>query len=129
MSTWPGGSSCSAGRRVFAPGARLYHHLSATGGGTLASYYTGRNTMWVIAKDMPGPLIRRHFGRILGAQWTRHAGRAARVARRGGARHGCAGNWRALLGLPRALRLAARRSQSTADRRLLKQLIVCYFAD
>ena len=43
--------------------ARLYHHLSATGGGTLASYYVGRNTIWVIAKDMPGPLIRRHFGR------------------------------------------------------------------
>ena len=41
---------------VFAPAARLYHHLSATGGGVLASYYTGRNTIWVIAKDMPGPL-------------------------------------------------------------------------
>ena len=53
---------------VFAPAARLYHHLSATGGGTLASYYVGRNTIWVIAKDMPGPLIRRHFGRIVRAQ-------------------------------------------------------------
>ena len=50
---------------VFAPEARLYHHLSATGGGTLASYYTGRNTIWVIAKDMPGPLLRRYLGRIV----------------------------------------------------------------
>ena len=33
----------------FAPAARLYHQLSATGGGTLASYYTGRNTITVIA--------------------------------------------------------------------------------
>ena len=53
---------------VFAPAARLYHHLSATGGGKLASFYVGRNTIWVIAKDMPGVLIRRHFGRIVKAQ-------------------------------------------------------------
>ena len=32
----------------FAPRARVYHHLSATGGGALASYYTGRNTLWVL---------------------------------------------------------------------------------
>jgi GT2 family glycosyltransferase len=74
----------------FAPAARLYHHLSATGGGTLASYYTGRNTINVIAKDMPGPLLRRHFGRIARAQWqvTRDAlqawrGEAARARLRG----------------------------------------------
>ena len=65
----------------FAPAARLYHHLSATGGGVLASYYTGRNTVWVIAKDMPGPLIRRHFGRIITAQWRRDAGCLAGMAR------------------------------------------------
>jgi GT2 family glycosyltransferase len=74
----------------FAPAARLYHHLSATGGGALASYYTGRNTITVIAKDMPGPLIRRHFGRIVRGQWrvTRDAlaawrGEAARARLRG----------------------------------------------
>lgn len=86
----------------FAPAARLYHHLSATGGGTLASYYTGRNTMWVIAKNMPGPLIRRHFGRIIGAQWrvTRDALAAWRgVAARARLRGQVAG----LLGLPRVL--------------------------
>jgi GT2 family glycosyltransferase len=75
---------------VFAPAARIYHHLSATGGGTLASYYTGRNTLWVIAKDMPGPLLRRNWRRILAAQWrvTRDAvkawrGTAARARLRG----------------------------------------------
>jgi GT2 family glycosyltransferase len=74
----------------FAPHARLYHQLSATGGGTLASYYTGRNTITVIAKDMPGPLIRRHLARIISAQWrvTRDAlrawrGEAARARLRG----------------------------------------------
>ena len=54
---------------VFAPAARLYHHLSATGGGVACQLLCGRNTLWVIAKDMPGPLIRRHFGPIVRAQW------------------------------------------------------------
>ncbi len=78
---------------VFAPAARLYHHLSATGGGTLASYYVGRNTIWVIAKDMPGPLIRRHFGRIVRRAVAHHAGCVARLARPVGAGPACAGNW------------------------------------
>ncbi len=30
-------------KAVFAPEARVYHHLSATGGGVIASYYVGRN--------------------------------------------------------------------------------------
>jgi len=30
-------------KAVFAPDARVYHHLSATGGGRIASYYVGRN--------------------------------------------------------------------------------------
>ena len=30
-------------KTVFAPQARVYHHLSATGGGRIASYYVGRN--------------------------------------------------------------------------------------
>jgi GT2 family glycosyltransferase len=87
---------------VFAPAARLYHHLSATGGGTLASFYTGRNTIWVIAKDMPGPLIRRNFGRIVCAQAkvTRDALRAWRgAAARARLRGQLAGLW----GLPRVL--------------------------
>ncbi len=32
-------------RTLFVPEARVYHHLSATGGGRLASYYVGRNTV------------------------------------------------------------------------------------
>ena len=32
-------------KSVFAPEARVYHHLSATGGGVIASYYVGRNTL------------------------------------------------------------------------------------
>ena len=87
---------------VYAPAARLYHQLSATGGGALASFYTGRNTVWVIAKDMPGPLLRRSLGRILRSQWgiTRDAlaawrGTAARARLRG--------QLAGLLGLPKVL--------------------------
>lgn len=45
---------------VFAPQARVYHHLSASGGDVLASYYVGRNTIWMIAKNMPRSLLRRN---------------------------------------------------------------------
>lgn len=87
---------------IFAPQARLYHHLSATGGGVLASYYVGRNTVWVIAKDMPTPLIRKHFSRIVAAQW-RVAWDAARAWRGAAARARLRGQLAGLVGLPRVV--------------------------
>jgi len=75
---------------VFVPRARVYHMLSATGGGVLASFFTGRNTIWVLAKDVPGWLLRRCWRRMLAAQWgiARNAlaawqGAAARARLRG----------------------------------------------
>lgn len=53
---------------VFAPHARVYHRLSASGGDTLASYYVGRNTIWMIAKNMPRGLVLHNWGAIVGAQ-------------------------------------------------------------
>jgi GT2 family glycosyltransferase len=88
---------------VYAPEARLYHHLSATGGGVLASFYTGRNTIWVIAKDMPGPLIRRHLGRIFRGQW-RVTMEALRAWRGEAARARLRGQLAGLAGLPAVLR-------------------------
>jgi len=81
----------SAGWRCwYTPQAIVYHKLSATGGGPIASYYTGRNTLWVIAKNYPGTLLRRYWPHILRAQWrvTRDAlrawrGEAARARLRG----------------------------------------------
>ena len=74
----------------YAPQAVVYHKLSATGGGPIASYYTGRNTLWVIAKNYPGTLLRKYWPRIVRAQWavTRDAlrawrGEAARARLRG----------------------------------------------
>ncbi|MFH1486395.1 MAG: glycosyltransferase family 2 protein [Chloroflexota bacterium] len=53
---------------IFAPRARVYHRLSATGGGPKASYLCGRNFINVIVKNMPGSLIRRHRKKLLAAQ-------------------------------------------------------------
>jgi GT2 family glycosyltransferase len=52
----------------FVPTARVYHRISATGGGPLSSYYTGRNFLLVLAKNMPGPLLRRHAPSIIATQ-------------------------------------------------------------
>lgn len=53
---------------VYAPAAVVYHHLSATGGGPLASYYVARNTLNVIAKDLPGPLLWKNLTAIVSDQ-------------------------------------------------------------
>jgi GT2 family glycosyltransferase len=97
----------------YTPEAVVYHKLSATGGGPIASFYTGRNTLWVIAKNYPGALLRRHWGEIVRAQagiardalraWR---GQAARARLRGQA----AGllSWPKLLGRRRAIQASRR---------------------
>ena len=55
-------------KAVFAPNAVVYHHLSATGGGAFASYYTGRNTILVLLKALPAPLLRKYWPQIIRAQ-------------------------------------------------------------
>lgn len=52
----------------YEPRAVVYHHLSATGGGVTASYYDGRNGIWLIAKNMPSSLLRKYARRILARQ-------------------------------------------------------------
>lgn len=88
---------------VFAPRARVYHRLSATGGGTKASYLCGRNFINVIVKNMPRSLIEKHWKRILAAQQgyvrqsLRHIGEEAARAR-------LCGQLAGLLQIPRMLR-------------------------
>lgn len=55
-------------RTIFVPTAVVYHKLSATGGGALASYYCGRNFALVWAKNMPAHLARRHWPDLLRSQ-------------------------------------------------------------
>lgn len=52
----------------YAPGAVVYHHLSASGGGVTASYFDGRNGIWLLAKNMPARLLRKYARRILARQ-------------------------------------------------------------
>ncbi len=88
---------------VFAPAARVYHKLSSSGGDTLSSFYVGRNTLWVIAKNMPTSLLWRHLPHIFAAQAS-IALDALRNIRGKAARQRLAGQWAGLLGLPRQLR-------------------------
>lgn len=53
---------------IYVPAAVVYHHLSATGGGVLASYYVARNTLNVILKDLPGPLFWQSLPTIIADQ-------------------------------------------------------------
>lgn len=48
-------------RTIFVPSAIVYHMLSATGGGALASYYCGRNFILVWSKNMPAAAISKYF--------------------------------------------------------------------
>ncbi len=55
-------------RTLFVPTAVVYHKLSATGGGNLASYYCGRNFALVWVKNMSPALARRHWPALLASQ-------------------------------------------------------------
>ena len=58
-----------AGYKVwYTPSAVVYHHLSATGGGATASYYDGRNGIWLVIKNMPASLLRKYGVKILSRQ-------------------------------------------------------------
>ena len=80
-----------AGFKVwYEPRAVVYHHLSATGGGVIASYHDGRNSLWLIVKNMPAALLRKYARQILARQtalfWSAlkaWRGREARARLRG----------------------------------------------
>jgi GT2 family glycosyltransferase len=55
-------------RTIFVPTAVVYHRLSASGGGALASYYCGRNFPLVWVKNMPLELIRRYWPALIASQ-------------------------------------------------------------
>ncbi len=88
---------------IYAPKAVVYHRLSATGGGKLASYYVGRNTVWVIARNYPTALLKRHWRCILAAQ-AHIAWQALRAWRGAAARARLRGQLVGLLTWPRWLR-------------------------
>lgn len=76
---------------MYVPTAVVYHKLKASGGsGATASYYDGRNRLYLLWKNYPTSLWRRNWRHILRAQWriSREAmaawrGEAARATLRG----------------------------------------------
>jgi len=54
---------------IYVPTAVVYHKLRATGGGKMASYYCGRNFIYVMAKNYPTTLLKKHWRRIVYAQF------------------------------------------------------------
>jgi GT2 family glycosyltransferase len=89
-------------RTVYVPTARVRHRLSATGGGILASYYVGRNFLYLTAKDVPASIIFRNLPRIARAQ-LRFALQALRHFREPAARARLRGMAVGLLTWPRLL--------------------------
>lgn len=55
---------------VYVPGAVVYHELAASGAGVTAGFYSMRNIIYTIMKNYPGPLLRRHWKKILAYQWA-----------------------------------------------------------
>lgn len=88
---------------LYVPSAVVYHKLKASGGsGATSSYYDGRNFLFLIWKNYPTTLLRRHWPAIVRAQWA--ISRAALRAWRGeAARARLRGQVAGLLGLPRML--------------------------
>lgn len=74
----------------YQPAALVHHRGSASGGGPMASFYNGRNLVWLLAKNLPSGLLPRLGSGILARQWQRAAdalsawrGAAARATLRG----------------------------------------------
>ena len=108
---------------VYAPSAVVYHKLSATGGGATASFYDGRNFIYLIAKDYPSSLWKRYRGSIIRKQGALLI-EALRAWRGAAARARMRGMIAGLLGIPRLRRKrrAIQASRIVSDEYLLSIL-------
>jgi len=99
-------------RCLYTPKAIVYHHLSATGGGVTASYYVGRNTIFVLVKDYP--LWQKYGWQVLETQ-IKIVWQALQAWRGEAARARLRGILAGVLGIPLMLR---KRRQIMAQRRV-----------
>ena len=108
---------------VYAPSAVVYHKLSATGGGSTASFYDGRNLIYLIVKDYPASLWKRYRGLILRKQGALFV-EALRAWRGEAARARMRGMLAGLLGIPqlRRKRRAIQDGRAVSDEYLLSIL-------
>jgi GT2 family glycosyltransferase len=87
---------------VYAPRAVVYHKLSATGGDVTASFYNGRNFIYLLTKDYPGDLWRTYW-RAIGRAQLRITFEALQAWRGAAARARLRGQLAGLLGIPKML--------------------------
>ncbi|HLF27664.1 MAG TPA: glycosyltransferase family 2 protein [Anaerolineae bacterium] len=108
---------------VYTPQAVVYHKLKSTGGGPTAAYYDGRNFIYLIAKNYPASLWRKHRGAILRRQW-RLARAALRAWRGVEARARLRGMLAGVIGLPKMMRKrrAVQSLRRVGDDELLRSL-------
>jgi GT2 family glycosyltransferase len=110
----------------YVPTARVYHRVSATGGGPMASYFVARNSVRLLARGFPSTVLRACLPMVVRAQ-RRRAVAAASAWRGAAARATLRGQVAGLLNLPDALRgrraIQARRTIS--DQQLFDLLTPC----
>jgi GT2 family glycosyltransferase len=108
---------------IYAPKAVVYHKVSATGAGSTSSYFDGRNFIYLIVKDYPWSLLRRHWRQVLRAQWQISCA-ALRAWRGSAARARLRGQLAGLLGIPRMLRArrVVQQTRRATDDELLRVL-------
>ena len=101
-------------KTLYIPTAIVYHKLKASGGGVTASFYDGRNFVYLLWKNYPLSLLRKNWPVVMKGQWriTREAlqhwrGEAARARLRG-----------QLAGLFGAVKMLPKRRQIQANRRV-----------
>ena len=86
--------------------------MQATGGGTTASYFNGRNFIYLIVKNYPRSLLGRYWPSALRAQW-RISWEALRAWRGEAARARLRGQLSGILGIGRMLRARRRQNLTT----------------
>ncbi len=103
---------------LYVPGAVVYHQLSATGGGETASFYNGRNFIYLLIKDYPRELWHKYWWAILRNQF-KIASEALQAWRGPASRARLRGMLSAVWHLPKLLRkrkrIQATRRVSIAD--------------
>ena len=107
----------------FVPTARVYHRVSATGGGALASFFVARNSIRLLARGFPSGVLHACWPAILRAQ-IRRAREAAAAWRGEAARATLRGQAAGLLNLSDALRSrrAIQGRRTISDREFLTLL-------
>jgi GT2 family glycosyltransferase len=106
-------------RTIFVPTAVVYHRLSASGGGALASYYCGRNFPLVWVKNMPSDLMRRYWPALIASQ-LRFALHSLRHIREPAARARLRGQLAGLRALPH---FWSRRALTAAETELIAKAL------